>query len=478
MKTRLFISRLMSLFIIASCALPWAVAGQTATGVTLAGKPFVGIWQGTLSPPQGEGLRLLFHIKSNLDGTYFATLDSPDQGATGIPARAVSTDKKAIRINVATIGAEFIGSLQADGSIDGKWIQRGISLPLAFKRVEKAVEVVRPQMPKPPFPYRVEEVTYASTGEVTLSATLTVPQGQGPFPAALLVPGSGALDRDQTLFGHKSFLVLADYLARRGIAVLRTDKRGIGRSSGCFLAATDADFVDDALAGVAFLKKRKDVNPKSVGMIVGQGEGGIVAAQAAVATPEVAFVVLLAPPELSGEQIVLAQQGALLRSRGATEDVIKARRAQQEKLLAVVIREKDAAVAEKKVREVIREMNPPGTVESVLDDQVKRLLAPSYREFLVYDPRPTLMKIKCPVLAIMGEKDRQIPPQENLAAIQSAIKDGGNNAFTQSLLPGLNHMLQPSQTGSPAEYAKIEVTMDPSALQVLGDWIELQVRGR
>ena len=478
MKTRLFIPRLIPLFILASCALPWAVAGQTATGPTIAGKPFSGIWQGTLSPPQGEGLRLLFHIKSNLDGTYFATLDSPDQGTTGIPARVISTDMKAIRINVAAIGAEFTGSLQADGSIDGNWTQRGISLPLVFKRVEKAVDVVRPQMPKPPFPYRVEEVTYASKPEVTLSATLTVPQGQGPFPVALLIPGSGALDRDQTLFGHKPFLVLADYLTRRGIAVLRPDKRGVGRSSGCFIYATDVDFVDDTQAAVSFLKKRKEVNPKFIGMIVGQGEGGIVAAQAAVASPDVAFVVLLASPELPGEQMVLAQQTALLKSRGATEDVIKARRAQQENMLAVVIGEKDAAVAEKKVREMIRDMNPPGTAESVLDNQVKRLLAPSYREFLVYDPRPTLMKIKCPVLAIMGEKDRQIPPHENLAAIQSAMKEGGNNSFTQSLMPGLNHMLQPSQTGSPTEYAKIEITLDPAALQVVGDWIALQVKGR
>ena len=477
MKTRLFISRLMPLFILALSVLPWAVASQPAPQVPPPGSPFAGIWQGDLTLPQGGSIRIVFHVSAKSDGSYVATLDSPDQGTTGIPVSGVTVDKKAIRLDLAAMGGDYTGNLQPDGSLDGKWTQRGVSMPLLLKHVDKAAAVSRPQMPKAPFPYRVEDVAYTSKPGVTLSATFTLPPGQGPFPAVLLVPGSGASDRDESVFGHKPFLVLADYLTRRGIAVLRADRRGVGKSTGDLANSTDADYADDALAGLAFPKARKEVNPKSIG-IVGHSEGGLVAARVAAVSPDVAFIVLMASPGLPGEQIVLAQQNLILRSRGASEEAIKTKRAQQEKVLQIVIREKDPAVAEKQLREFMKAFIPPGTPAAVVDARFKAMLSPWYRDFLVYDPRPALKKVKCPVLAVAGEKDIQVPATENLAAIQNALKEGGNTSNTEKILPGLNHLFQPAQTGDPTEYAKVEITIAPAALEFVGEWISAQVKGR
>jgi uncharacterized protein len=445
----------------------WAAA-QPAPGS--AGASFEGHWEGKLTTPGGS-LRVVFHVVAQPDGSLKATMDSPDQGAAGIPVTRAVADKTTLRLESQAIGGSFYGSRDKDGSLSGTWSQGGGSLPLVLKRTGKAAAASRPQEPKPPLPYRVEEVSYPSAqAGVTLAATLTVPEGKGPFPAVLLVPGSGPTDRNETVFGHKPFLVLADYLTRRGIVVLRADKRGLGGSTGSLAASTDADYVSDALGGVTFLKSRKEVNAKDIG-IAGHSEGGLVASRAAAASPDVAFIVLMAGPGLPGKQIILGQQALLLKASGADDATTRAKQALEEEVLSVVIQEKDDTAAEAKIRAIMKPQVPPGTPDSAIAGQIKGLLSPWYRDFLVFDPRPTLGKVKCPVLAIAGEKDLQVPPTENLIAIKAALKAGGNEACTTKVLPGLNHLFQTAGTGLPTEYGTIAETFSPAALQVIGDWI-------
>lgn len=433
---------------------------------------FDGIWQGTLSI-QDEKLTIAFHISSNADGSFSATLDSPDQGAVGVPFDnvVVNKKKKTVRLDAKDIQASFFGSLEEDGTIIGHWAQGEIVLPLRLNKVDKAPGVSRPQEPTPPFPYTTENVTYENTkAGVKLAATLTVPPGAGPFPAVLLVAGSGPMNRDEAIFGHKPFLVLADYLSRMGIAVLRADKRGIGQSTGDYAKALDSDFADDALAGIEFLKTRKEVNPKLIG-IIGHSEGGIVAPRVAAASSDVAFIILMAAPGLPGDQVILSQSALILRASGADDAKVQENRSMQEKIIAAAKQENDPAVAEKKIREILRASLPKDVPAQAIDAQVKRAASPWFRDFLSYDPRPALSKVKCPVLAMAGSKDLQVAPVENLFAIRGALEAGGNKATVIRMLPGLNHLFQAAKTGSPAEYGKIEETFSPVAMKTIGDWI-------
>jgi pimeloyl-ACP methyl ester carboxylesterase len=454
----------LSLVVLFSLAL--SAAAQTAP----SGPSLEGTWEGKLSTPAG-GLRVVFHVTAQPDGSLRAALDSPDQGAVGIPMTRPVVNKNTLRLECPTIGGAFYGSFEKDGSVSGVWSQNGGSFPLVLKHVETASAASRPQEPKPPLPYRVEEVTYPSgQAGVALAATLTVPEGKGPFPAVLLVAGSGPVDRNETVFGHKPFLVLADGLTRRGIVVLRADKRGLGGSTGNLATSTDADYVSDALGGVAYLKSRREVNTKAIG-IAGHSEGGLVAPRAAAVSPDVAFIILMAGPGLPGKQIILGQQALLLKASGAGDATIRSKQAAEEQVLTVVIQEKDDAVAEAKLRAIMKSEVPRGTPDSAITGQIRGLLSPWYKDFLVFDPRPTLGKVKCPVLAIAGEKDLQVPPIENLTAIKDALKAGGNQTYTLKLLPGLNHLFQTSRTGLPSEYGTIQETFSPVALQLIGDWI-------
>jgi pimeloyl-ACP methyl ester carboxylesterase len=325
----------------------------------------------------------------------------------------------------------------------------------------------------------VEVVYENKKGGVKLAGTLTLPRGPGPHPAALRISGSGAQDRDETLFSHRPFLVLADHLTRRGVAVLRVDDRGVGGSTGSAGEATSADFADDVLAGVEYLKGRKEVDPRRIGLI-GHSEGGLIAPAVAGRSADVAFIVLLAGPGLPGDEILYLQGSALLRLLGAGKEQIARQRDLQQRLFAVAKEEKDPAAAEKKMQEVLEDFLaklPPleralaGGLKKQTEQQLRALRSPWFRYFLGYDPRPALRKVRCPVLALIGEKDFQVPPKENLPEIEKAVRAGGNPDVTVKELPALNHLFQTCTTGALAEYATIEETFAPSALELLGDWI-------
>jgi len=433
-------------------------------------------------------LTVVFNISAAPDGALSATADSPDQGAMGIPvAKTTFTNGDTLRLEIPAIAGSWEGKLSSDGNtLTGTWTQGGGSLPLTLKRQDKAPEIRRPQTPKAPFPYRAEEVEYVNrTANLRLGGTLTLPKGKGPFPAALLITGSGAQDRDETLFNHKPFAVIADYLTRRGIAVLRVDDRGVNKSTGDFTKATSRDFAGDVRAGIAYLQSRREINKNKIGLI-GHSEGGLIAPMVAAQAPkDVAFIVLLAGPGVPGDQILLAQGALTARAAGAPEATIARAQAGQKTAFGVLRAEPDPAKAEAKLialnKQALADLPEAtrkaiGNPDAYARTATKMLLSPWFRFFLTYDPAPTLKKVRCPVLALNGGKDLQVPPGQNLPALARALKAGGNKNVTLRELPGLNHLFQPTKTGSPSEYAKIEQTFAPEALRILGDWVVKRTR--
>ena len=349
-----------------------------------------------------------------------------------------------------------------------------------LQRVDQLPRPNRPQEPKPPFPYAEEQVAYEnSEAEIKLAGTLTLPRAAGPHPAVLLITGSGPQDRDEALAGHRPFFIIADYLARRGIAVLRVDDRGVGGSTGKTLESTSEDFAGDVLAGIAFLKSRKEIDPKHIGL-VGHSEGGLVAPMAAAHSHDVAFLVLIAGPGVDGEKVIRKQGELIGKAIGVPPDIAALNSELVTAALAIVKSEKDNAAAEKKIKdEVSRRLaalppekrNAAKPLMAAVDAQMRFMVTRWFRAFLTYEPREFLTKLSVPVLAMNGSLDLQVSAAQNLPAITEALEAGGNQDYTIAKLPGLNHLFQPAKTGSPAEYSQIEETISPLALETMGDWI-------
>jgi len=419
--------------------------------------PITGDWSGALSVG-GAQLHLVVHITATPDAVLHATLDSVDQGANGIPISSIAFKDGTLTLDLAAFHATYTGTLNPTATeIKGTWTQ-GQPFPLDLHKSLTPLKTEapkRPQNPTAPFPYQSIDLTYTNPLQHdTLAATLTIPQGKGPFPAVLLITGSGPQDRDESLMGHKPFLVLSDYLTRHGIAVLRADDRGTAHSTGDFATATTADFATDAEAGLALLKTRPEVDPHRIGLI-GHSEGGIIAPmiaagmvpgdQLASRSKDVAFIVLLAGPGTPGIDIIASQTMLLDEVSGMPKEAAEKAAAQERTLLQLAITEKDPAT--------------------------QQLTSPWFRYFLAYDPAPALRQVKCPVLALDGSKDLQVPPEQNLAAIRAALTAGGNTHIQITEFPNLNHLFQTATTGLPSEYATIEETFAPIALTTIADWI-------
>jgi pimeloyl-ACP methyl ester carboxylesterase len=436
-----------------------------------------GDWTGSVAVGAAP-LRLVVHIKRTADGGFVATLDSPDQGATGLPIETVTVTGDTVRLEMKTPPAVFEGKRSADGTaIDGAWVQGGASFPLTLRRGAGAGAPKRPQEPKPPYPYSEDAVTYDNKAAgITLAGTLTLPRAAAAAPAVILISGSGAQDRDESVFGHKPFLVLADHLTRNGIAVLRVDDRGVGGSSGKTSDATSDDFAGDVQAGLDYLKTRKEIDSKRIGL-VGHSEGGLIAPIVAARSSDVAFIVLMAGPGLPGEDILYLQGTAIAKAAGATDQQVEANRGLQAQIFRIVKEEKDPAAAAAKLRQFGDQIlsGVPEAQRAMAKRQVDAQIAGAssawFRFFLTYDPRPTLAKVKVPVLAVTGELDLQVPDERNLEAIGTALKAAGNTNVTLLSLPGLNHLFQRATTGAPSEYGRIEETMAPAALEAIAGWI-------
>lgn len=448
--------------------------------LTLTAQDIAGDWHGMLKV-QGVQLRLVFHIQEEGEG-YTATMDSPDQGAKGIPVTSTSFEHPTLKIGMPNLGIVYEGTLNEAGTITGDFNQYEQILPLELSReVPEKETVLRPQEPVKPYPYYTEEVTFTNKkANVELAGTLSLPQQEGVFPTVVLISGSGPQNRDEELFGHRPFLVLADHLTKNGIAVLRYDDRGTALSTGNFNSATSRDFAEDVTAAVSFLKTRKEIDKNNIGLI-GHSEGGIIAPMVASSSQDITFIVLMAGVGIPGDELLLLQQRAIGKVSGFSDDMLMDIEMANRTVFSMIKESTDLTQLSSDLTQYLKEhpdKSKPAGVEADTYAQLKvdQLLSPWWLNFIRYDPAIALEEVQCPVLAINGEKDLQVLPKQNLVAIKAALERGGNQKLTIKELPGLNHLFQESSTGSPAEYGQLSQTLAPEALDTILTWIQKQVR--
>ncbi|HBP17257.1 MAG TPA: alpha/beta hydrolase [Planctomycetes bacterium] len=445
-----------------------------------------GSWQGALSIG-GTKLRLVFHFEREGEG-YSAKIDSVDQGAKGIPVSGVTLTGRKLVVEVAAVAGRYEGTLDAAGrELEGTWTQAGTALPLKLtkSKAEDLPALRRPQTPKAPFPYGLEEVSIrhgggelSPVGSITLAGTLTRPKGEGPHPAVVLVTGSGPQDRDETLLGHKPFAVIADYLTRRGFAVLRYDDRGVAKSTGDFASATSFDLAQDAEASWRFLRQQKGIDPARCG-ILGHSEGGLIAPLVAARQPEVSFVVLLAGPAVDGRAILELQTQKIAAAAGADPARVARDAELSSQLYDVLLGEGELDARRAKAEQILVEYIQTlpkaelggADAATIAQRRVASLTSPWFMAFLRHDPGPTLRQLKCPVLALNGELDLQVDPGQNLPVMARELEAGGNPDYTLIKLPKHNHLFQRCQTGAIGEYSRIEETCSPLTLRTLAEWL-------
>ncbi|MBN1299946.1 MAG: alpha/beta fold hydrolase [Melioribacteraceae bacterium] len=438
------------------------------------------LWDGILKVSAIE-LRIVLKIYTDANGSLAAFMDSPDQEVKNISVSSINISDSGLIFTADAIGGSFEGTFNNERTtLSGTWKQAGQNMKLNFKKVDKLEEAIRPQNPQKPYPYKEEEIFFESIeSDITLAGTLTIPEGEGYFPGVVLVSGSGPQDRDGTIFNHKPFWVLADYLTRNGIAVLRYDDRGTASSQGDFSRATTEDLTLDAISAVNYLNSHDKINKDMIG-IIGHSEGGLIASLAAVNSDLTDFIVLLAGPGLPGKDILLMQLELIMRADGASEEIIVKELELSEKIYNVVESTQDDETAKSKISLLLDDYfnslsgeekdNLPNSKDTMLK-QAYQLLSPWFRFFIRYDPRPTLEQVTIPLLALNGEKDLQVPSNENLGAIEKALEKGGNNSFKLLELEGLNHLFQKTSTGAIAEYGKLEETFSSAAMEIIKNWI-------
>lgn len=439
---------------------------------------FAGHWEGDITLP---GVEMTFMVDFKYEnGTWSGTMDIPMQGAKDLSLSDVKIEGTGIEFALRVPGNPIWRGTLAEGRIEGELTQSGMTFPFYLGR-EEVEKLARPQEPEPPYPYIEEEVTY-NNGDIALAGSLTLPSSGGPFAAVLLITGSGAQNRDEELLGHKPFLLIADFLTRSGIAVLRVDDRGVGGSSPGHPGATSADFVQDVLSGVSFLKGHSEIDPGRIGLL-GHSEGGVIAPMAAAESEDVAFVIMLAGTGVPGDEIILEQTRLITRAAGATEEQLQDQWKAQRNVVDLIKAGADSLMVREAVSVLVniqmarlsesdREMVTDEVIESQITLGTVQGLSEWFCFFLNLDPRTALRKVKVPVLALNGELDLQVPPYQNLPEIEKALKEAGNTDVTIREFPGLNHLFQTAiKTGSPDEYVIIEETMSPDVLETIRDWI-------
>ena len=428
----------------------------------------IGSWKGVLKFDNIE-INLAFHLEK--DGEYYkGTMDSPDQGTLGIPlSSVVFLDNRDVIIEHKEINFKYEGKYLQD-TIRGICRQNGFSFPLDLVRGK--VEFLRPQEPKPPYPYPSEEVYFLNDeAGIRLAGTLTYPSQGTKFPAVVLVSGSGAQDRNEELMGHKPFLVIADYLTRNGIAVLRYDDRGFGESEGNFASGTTSDFATDAMAAVKYLKTRSEINPAKIGLL-GHSEGGTICFINAAQSKDISFIITLAAPALSGDSIMMLQHREYIRTIGVDlEQWICDGESQLMKAHEIVKKAKDSTTLVNELHNFYKYSMPEGVSvdDNVIQNAVKALSTPWIRHFIKYNPKESIEKVTCPVFAINGEKDIQVNAAVNLKRIEKYLARNKNTTIKK--YPNLNHLFQNCQKGTVDEYGQIEETISPEVLKDISGWI-------
>jgi hypothetical protein len=437
------------------------------------------VYQGALSGSFGR-LDVAFVFARTPGGNWVGHVDIPMQGLNAFPFINVKRDEDRLTADLAVVPTP--AAIDAHFSDDakrltGRFKQGPFDLELDLARAESYSPTIirRPQEPVPPFPYSEEEVQIVSHAGHALAGTLTMPAGTGPFPAALLITGSGPQDRNETVFGHRPFLVLADYLARNGIAVLRCDDRGVGGSTGASAALTSVDLAADTRLALEFLASQPRIDRRHVGLI-GHSEGGMIAPMVAAERQGVAYIVLLAGPGVRGDELLTVQLRKILEASGLSAEQVDPMCAQQKEVLDLM----RSGMSEQELRDAVRpviEAQLAATaglggaeLAQAIEVNVGQAVSPWTRYFVSYDPRPVLGRVRCPVLALNGALDLQVWHEQNLPEIEKAVRAGGGDVTTRTY-PGLNHLFQPATTGLIAEYATIEITFDESVMRDIVEWI-------
>jgi alpha/beta superfamily hydrolase len=458
------------------------------SGICQSDSRLLGNWEGKIRV--GTEVRVVFHFVKDSSGNISATTDSPDQGVKAIPCSDVSVQGDSIFLKVPSANGSYSGLITDSVSIRGK-LKQGISFELNLKKVDKVAGLNRPQNPQPPFPYISEDIEY-DNGAKTLhyGATITIPHGKGPFPAVLLITGSGPQNRDEEIMEHKPFAVLADYLTRKGIIVLRVDDRGVGKSTGDFSKSTTADFAIDAENSLNFLKSRPEVDQKKIGLM-GHSEGGMIAPMLAAKRKDIDFIILLAGPGEKISKLVEDQNAALYRSAGINEKAIQSFRPFFQKMVVLINESNDVSTLDKKLESSLNEWRKNTEPAYVLattriyNDSSQKLFietingtlfTPWFKYFLQFDPQVYLRQLHCKVLALNGEKDLQVASKPNLAGIKESLQKAGTKKYDIVEVPQLNHLFQTCKTCTIMEYGQLEETFSPVALNLVGDWIEKNIK--
>jgi pimeloyl-ACP methyl ester carboxylesterase len=453
-----------------------------------------GTWEGKLSVGANT-LRLVVHITGG-PGAYSATLDSPDQGAKGIPVSKVQQAGDSLHLEVAAAGAKLSGRLVNDSTLSGQWRQGGAAFPIEMKKSATnngtAAVNKRPQTPVPPFSYQSKDVTYHNANHsIQFGATVTKPIGEGPYPAVLLITGSGPQNRDEELFGHKPFAVIADDLTKRGFLVLRVDDRGVGQTTGDHRSATSRDFADDVKAGLAYLRSLPEVNKRKIGLL-GHSEGGMIAQMVGAEEKDLAFLVLMAAPGIPVVELMALQNKAILLSGGMNEAAADAYLKLYRPLMAALATttpEQGEHVAMQVLNNWIK--NTPEEIviattnirieqdkQKLVASFVRQTVNPWFQYFLQYNPDDYVKKLKTKVLALNGDKDVQVTSSANLAGLRASLKRSNSLQYDVVALEGLNHLFQRCHKCTVQEYGELEETIAPAALEAVGNWLVKEVKNK
>ena len=456
---------------------------------------FTGNWLGKLNV--GRELRIVFHVMDTTDGKLKATMDSPDQSAKDIPCSGVTATSDSIMIEMSNIHGLYAGKLVDATTLSGTWSQGGHAFPMELKKVDEVPDVLptprseRPQNPKPPFNYKSEDITYTNKDKsITYGATITIPNGKGPFPAVLLITGSGQQNRDEEIMGHKPFAVIADYLTNNGYVVLRVDDRGVGKTTGDLENATSEDFAKDATVSLDYLEKRPEVNRKRLGLM-GHSEGGMIAQMIAADRGDVDFVVFLAAPGVRSSQLMEGQNVAYMTSLGINPAAIDKYKMLYTSIVHDIVYSKDSTQAYTSLKQHISDwvkqtdtasvlattgIHDEASKEEFIDAAVGSYTNKWYRYFLSYDPKPNLQRMNCKVLALDGDRDIQVISRPNLAGIRIGLAAGKSKIVLTKEMKGLNHLFQTCTKCTVEEYGELEETFSPTALVLILDWLDKNVK--
>ena len=433
----------------------------------------------------GVELRMIFHFSQDASKNLIAKMDCPDQGIKDVQASTFLIKDDSIYLEISQFQVKYSGRLTSDSVISGLF-QQGMALPLNFKKIDKVAELIRPQTPVGPFPYIVEELVYSSIDKtINYGATITIPNGRGPFPAVLLLTGSGQQNRDEEIMGHKPFAVIADHLTRHGYIVLRVDDRGMGKTTGDVFSATTRDFANDAIFSLNYLRNRNEVDKNKIGLI-GHSEGGMIAQIIAAERKDIYFVIMLAAPGENILKLMSDQNEAILTKSGMTREYIDAYLPFYNQILSTIILPDQASQIDSVTKLVNKWVaNTPGrivmtttgikdeiTKSNFVNQFVSQTSRPWFKYFLQYDPSVNIKRISASVFALNGGQDIQVVSKSNLMAIEAALRNGKSKRYALKELNGLNHLFQECRTCTANEYTKLEQTISPVLLKAITDWMK------